>query len=73
LYHIVTNNKKTFLTKIINNRYVTIDTVCDKGIRTNNPEVFKKADGHLIVFFKNKEVKGVLEIFGNEIIVRRKR
>ena len=73
LYHIVTDFKKTFLTKIENNSFVTIDTISDKSIWTYNPEVFVKDDGHIIVLFKNQEVEGVLEIFGNQITVRRKK
>jgi len=73
LYHVVTDFKKTFLTKIENNRLVTIDTISDKSIWTYNPEVFVKDDGHMIVLFKNQEVEGVLEIYGNQITVRRKK
>ena len=73
LYHIVTDFKKTFLTKIENNKFVTVDTIFDKSIWTYNPEVFIKGDGHLIVFFKNQEVEGVLEIHKNQITVRRKK
>ena len=73
LYHIVTDFKKTFLTKIENNSFVTIDTISDKSIWTYNPEVFVKDDGHIIVLFKNQEVEGVLEIYGNQITVRRKK
>jgi len=73
LYHIVTDFKKTFLTKIENNKFVTIDTVLDKSIRTYDPEVFVKDDGHLIVLFENQEVEGVLDIFENQITVKRKK
>ncbi|AHF17537.1 hypothetical protein NIASO_09415 [Niabella soli DSM 19437] len=73
LYHIVTDFKKTFLTKIENNRFLTIDTVSDKSIWTYNPEVFLKNNGQMVVLFKNQEVEGVLEIFENQITVRRKK
>lgn len=71
LYHIVTDFKKTFLTKIENNRFVTIDTVSNKSIWTYDPEVFLKDNGHMIVLFKNQEVEGVLDIYENQITVRR--
>lgn len=73
LYHIVTDFKKTFLTKIENNRFVTLDTISDKSIWTYDPEVFLKDDGHLIVLFKNQEVEGVLDIYENQITVKRKK
>lgn len=73
LYHIVTDFKKTFLTKIENNRFVTIDTVSEKSIWTYDPEVFLKQDGHMIILFKNQEVEGVLDIFENQITLRRKK
>ncbi len=73
LYHIVTDFKKTFLTKIENNRFVTLDTISDKSIWTYDPEVFVKDDGHLIVLFKNQEVEGVLDIYENQITVKRKK
>jgi hypothetical protein len=73
LYHIVTDFEKTFLTKIENNRFVTIDTVSEISIWTYNPEVFLKQDRHMIVFFKNQEAEGVLDIFENQITVRRKK
>ncbi len=73
LYHIVTDFKKTFLTKIENNRFVTIDTVSDKSIWTYNPEVFIKDNGHMIILFKNQDVEGILDIYENQITVRRKK
>lgn len=72
LYHIITDFKKTFLTKIENNKFVTIDTISDKSIWTYNPEVFIIGDEHIIVFSKNQEVEGILEINKNQITVRRK-
>ena len=73
LYHIITDFKKTSLAKIENTKFVTIETICDKSIWTYDPVVVRKLDGHLIVYFKNEEVKGVLDIFENQITVRRKR
>lgn len=72
LYHIVTDFKKTFLTQIENNRFVTIDTVSDESLWTYSPEVFVKGDGHMYVVFKNQKTEGVLDIYKNKIIIRRK-
>jgi hypothetical protein len=73
LYHIVTDYKKTFLTKIENNKFITLDTITDTSIWTYDPEVFVKSDGHLIVLFKNQEVEGALDIYENQITVKRKK
>lgn len=72
LYHIVSDFKKTYLTKVENNRFITIDTVSDKNLWTSNPEVSRQQDGHMIIVFKNQEVEGILDIFENQIIVKRK-
>lgn len=72
LYHIVSDFKMTYLTKVENNRFITIDTVSDKNLWTSDPEVFRKQDGHMIIVFKNREVEGILDIFENQIIVKRK-
>ncbi|WP_437921921.1 DUF4304 domain-containing protein [Sphingobacterium sp. LRF_L2] len=52
-------------------RKTIIDTVSDKSLWTYNPEVFLKQDGHMIFFFKNQEVEETLDIFENQITVRR--
>ena len=73
LYHIVTDFKKTFLTKIEENKFVTIDTVSEKTLWTYNPAVFVSESGHLLVWFENQESEGYLDIFENQItVVRRK-
>jgi len=72
LYHIVSDFKKTYLTKVENNRFITIDTVSDKNLWTSNPEVSRQQDGHMIIVFKNREVVSILDIFENQIIVKRK-
>jgi len=73
LYHIVTDYEKTFLTKIDKNRFVTIDTISNMSIWTYDPEVFVNDKGHLSVFFKNQDLEGILEIYENQITVRRKK
>ena len=73
LYYIVTDFKKTYLTKIENHKFVTIDTISNKSIWTYDPEVFIKDNGHRITVFKNQEVKGVLDIYKNQITIIRKK
>lgn len=73
LYHIITNYMQTFIAKIENSRFVTIDTVSNVSVWTYNPEVFITKDGHSIVFFKNEDTKGYLDIFGNKVTVVRDR
>jgi len=71
LYHIVTDYEKTFLTKIENGKFVTIDTISNKPFRTYNPRVFVSEDGKYFVSFTNDIVNGYLEIFENKITVIR--
>lgn len=67
LFHIVTDFHKTYISKIENNRFVTIDTISNTSIWTYNPEVIKTVDGHYIVFFTNQETNGYLDIYDNKI------
>ena len=71
LFHIITDFDKTFLTKIQNGKFVTIDTISNTRIWTYNPEVIKTRDGRYIVFFENQKVKGYLEVLGNQITLMR--
>jgi len=73
LYHIMADYDKTYLAKIENNKYVTIDTVSNKSIRTYNPRVFVTDNGHFITFFNYRDVEGYIDIFENQITVVRKR
>ena len=67
LYHIVTDFRKTFLTKVENNRFVTIDLISNESIWTYEPEVLRTADNHFVVFFKNDKENGYLDIVDNRI------
>ena len=67
LFHIVTDFEKTFVEKIENKKFVIIDTISNQSIWTYDPEVIKTSDNHSIVFFKNDEVNGFLDIFDNKI------
>ncbi len=67
LYHIITDFKKTYISKILDGQFSVIDTVSDKSIWTYNPEVIITEDGHYITFFWNDESKGYIDIWNNKI------
>ncbi|WP_316789606.1 hypothetical protein [Pedobacter frigoris] len=71
LFHIITDFHKTFLAKIHEGKFVTLNEISNESIWTYNPEVIKTSDGRCVVFFENKEVNGYVEIFGNEITLMR--
>lgn len=71
LFHVTTDFKKTFICRIANNRFVTVDTISNESIWTYNPEVIRTNDDHFIVFFKNKDVGGYLDIVDNKINIIR--
>jgi hypothetical protein len=73
LYHVVTDFAKTYLTEIIGNKFISIDTISNESLWTYDPEVFVTIDKHSIIFFDNEKVSGYLDIFDNTIkVVRRK-
>ena len=67
LFHVITDYRKTYLAEIKNKRFVTIDTLSQKSFWSYDSDVFKTNDGHIIVFFKNEEAEGYLDIFNHEI------
>jgi len=69
LYHIIIDRKdnKTYIAKIENNKFVNLDLISNIGIWTYDPEVFYMNDNHIVVFFKNHQTKGYIEIFNNKI------
>ncbi|RYE25384.1 MAG: hypothetical protein EOP45_04805 [Sphingobacteriaceae bacterium] len=71
LFYIVTDFKKTFVSKIENKKFITVDSVSNESIWTSNPEIIKTHDGHYVVFFDNQKVNGYLDIFDNEIKLMR--
>jgi hypothetical protein len=73
LYHIITDYEKTYLTEIVNGKFETIDTISNQRLSTYDPEVFKTADNHYIVFFENSYAKGYYDIFENNITIVRER
>ncbi|PVD51821.1 hypothetical protein DC498_12255 [Terrimonas sp.] len=73
LYHIVVDYEKTYLTKLTNGKYITIDTISNQRLWTYDPEVFTTTDKHYIIFFDNSNTKGYYDIYENNItIVRQK-
>jgi hypothetical protein len=71
LYNIVTDFRKTFVTRIVNKKFVTIDTISNESLRTYDPEVIKTKDNHYITFFTNEKVSGYIDLFDNKINVIR--
>jgi len=67
LFHIVTDFQKTFVAKIENKKFVTIDAISKESIWTYDPEVIKTIDDHYVVFFSNETTKGYLDIYDNKI------
>jgi len=67
LFHIVTDFQKTYISKIENNTFVTVDTLSNSSLWTYDPELIRTDDGHSIVFFSNQEAKGYLDIYGNKM------
>ena len=67
LFHIVTDFRKTFVAKIQNKKFVTINLLSNESIWTYNPEVIKTHNNHYIAFFNNEKVNGYLDIYDNEI------
>lgn len=73
LYHIVTDFKKTFLTKNVNGKFESIDTISNESLWTYNPEVFITSNKHYIMFFSNEMAEGYLDIADNRIKIVRQR
>ena len=71
LYHIIADDYKTFLAKIENNKFITIDTVSNKSLWTYEPKIFISEDKHLFILFATYEVTGYLDIYENKITVTR--
>jgi hypothetical protein len=59
------------LARIESNEFVTIDTISTEGIWTYNPEVIKTNDNHYLIYFSNSKVNGVLDIYENEIVLKK--
>ena len=73
LYHVMTTYERTLLTTIVNNRLVTVDTVCDQPLWNSYPTILYTKDKHLDIYFEDRQTKGYLEIFDNQIKIVRKK
>lgn len=66
-YHIVNDYKKVYLSKMSNDKLEIIDTIIDKKIYSNNEEIYRTKDNHLIVFLPGIDDYGYIEIYENKI------
>lgn len=71
LFYIVTDFEETFVDKIEENSFVTVDTVSKVSIWTYNPIMTRTIDDHFIVFFENDITKGYIDIFENRLSLYR--
>lgn len=69
LYHITTDFEHTYISNIENGRFVHLDVVSDKPLRTFDGGVIPTNDDHYIVFFHENIRKGYLDISGGRIEV----
>ena len=69
LYHITTDFKNTYVSKIEGNRLVNIGLVANESFWSYGEEVIHTKENHYVVFFRN--TKGYLDIFGDQIEVVR--
>ncbi|NLR68124.1 hypothetical protein HGH92_27710 [Chitinophaga varians] len=69
LYHVTSDYRQTYLSKIENGKFVHLDTICDKSLWTYDDTVIQTVDGHYIVFFHNHVTQGYLNISGAKIEV----
>ena len=73
LYHVFTDYKKSYLGKIQSKKLVIIATVSQESVWSYDTQVIKTVDGHFIAFFKNENVDGYLDVFGNGLTITRYR
>ncbi|MFM2386708.1 MAG: hypothetical protein RL660_1465 [Bacteroidota bacterium] len=71
LYHIVTDDSKTYLAKIEKGEFVFIATISDKRLWCQGLEPIVAKNNHQITFFKNAKARGYIDIFENEINIVR--
>lgn len=68
-YHILNDYNKVYLSKMSNDKVEIIDTIIDKKIYSNNEEIYRTKDNHLIVFLPGINEYGYIEIYENKIDV----
>jgi hypothetical protein len=71
LFHVITDFHKTFLAKLKDHKFVTLDTISDQRIWGYDTRIVKIAEDHSVVFFDNERTKGYLEILDNKITLIR--
>lgn len=71
LVHILYDYKRTFLSKIEKNKFVTIDTIYNGRLPMSNSEVYNTENSGLIILFNEEKNKGFLEIKDNKITIKR--
>ena len=67
LYHIVSNDDRTYLATVHENKFKTVQLISEKSIWSYDPEMIKTEDNHYIYFFKNSKDEGYLDIYENQI------
>lgn len=65
LYHITTDFKNTYISKIEGNKFVNIGLVANESFWSYRAEVIQTKENHYVIFFGNN--KGYLDIFGDQI------
>lgn len=73
LFYIITDFQKTYVARIAQDRFVTLDTVSNVSIWTYRSVVIRTIEDHYVVFFANDDTKGYMDIFENKISLYRYR
>jgi hypothetical protein len=71
LYHVITNYEKTFLARIEHGRFVTIDTIFNDGLWSDERSVVQTKDNHTVAFVYNGRTNGFIDIYRNRIRIVR--
>lgn len=72
VYHITSDLQKTYLSKIENNRFVTLDPISNEVLWTLGQARILTTDDHYIAFFQDNDgLKGYLDIAANKISIIR--
>jgi len=81
LFHITTDRKGTYISKILNNKYIILDTLLNESLFMYNPSMRKDKNGHYvskIQYLTNKsqiarkKIEGYIVIKGNKIQIVKK-
>lgn len=70
LFHIITNDDKTYLIKIINNKYEILNILSDdRGLYNIEPKAIPIGENHFIIFDNDDKNAGYTEVYKNEITI----